>query len=368
MQGRPSCFPQATLAMACDRERSCGHTKCLSAINCAECCPTDVGVCDEVVVGAVFVWRFVCAALFSIMLAVPAAAADLVVGMPNWPSGQAAANIIKAALEKERGLEVEVRELGTLIAFAGLDSGEVDIHPEVWLPNLDSLVKKYRDERGTVRLSARRVSATQGTCVTRKTYDELGIRRISDLADPAKASVFDTNGDGKGEIWIGAMSWSSTLIERIRAKSYGYADNMTLLEMAEDVGMAAIDAAVATGKPIVFFCYSPHHVFELHDIVRLDEPPYDPAKWKVVLPADDPLWLQKSEAPVAWDQSHFHIAYAAALAERMPDVAKFLERIDFTPAEITHMSYALEVERQDPFKFAEQWIATHEDRVRAWLQ
>lgn len=308
-----------------------------------------------------------CAAIFS-LAAFPAMTADLVVGMPNWPSGQATANIIKAALEKERGLKVDVQEMGTMIAFAGLDSGEVDVHPEVWLPNLNSLVKKYRDERGTVRLSNHAVNATQGECVTRQTYDEFGIRSIADLTDPAKASIFDTDGDGKGEIWIGAGSWSSTVVERIRAKSYGYDKDMTLLEMPEDVGMAAIDAAVATGKPIVFFCYSPHHVFELHDIVHLDEPAFDAAKWKVVLPAEDALWLQKSEAPVAWPNSQFHVAYATSLSKRLPDVVKFLEAIDFKPEEITHMSYALEVERQDPAEFAKQWVATHEDRVKKWLR
>ena len=31
--------------------------------------------------------------------------------------------------------------------FAGLDTGEVDIYPEVWLPNFNSLVKKYVDEQ-----------------------------------------------------------------------------------------------------------------------------------------------------------------------------------------------------------------------------
>src|SRR4051794_27637544 len=79
-----------------------------------------------------------------------ASSSDLVVGMPNWPSGQADANIIKYGIEKEFGLSVDVREMGSLSIFAGLDSGTVDVHPEVWQPNFDSLVKKYVDEHKTV--------------------------------------------------------------------------------------------------------------------------------------------------------------------------------------------------------------------------
>jgi hypothetical protein len=87
-------------------------------------------------------------------------AADLVVGMPNWPSGQASANIIKYGIEKKLGLDVEVREMGTLTIFAGLDAGQVDVHPEVWQPNLDSVVKKYVDERKSVQLSPKKVGDT----------------------------------------------------------------------------------------------------------------------------------------------------------------------------------------------------------------
>ena len=61
----------------------------------------------------------------------PTLAADLVVAMPNWPSGQVTANIIKAALQKNLNLDVDVREMGTMTAFAGLASGEIDVHPEV---------------------------------------------------------------------------------------------------------------------------------------------------------------------------------------------------------------------------------------------
>jgi len=294
-------------------------------------------------------------------------AADLVIAMPNWYSGQASANILKVALKKELGVDADAVEMGTLIAFAGLDSGSVDIHPEVWLPNLDDLVEKYVTRAGTVALSPIGVPAWQGICETRAA-EQKGIKDISDLSDPGKTAIFDTDGDGKGEMWIGAPSWSSTSIERIRANSYGYGKTMTLLEMSEDVGMAAVDAAVATDRPIIFGCYAPHTVFKLHDIVRLTEPPYDPAKWNIVLPTEDPMWQQKSSATVGWDTAHYHIAYATSLRERYPQVAQFLDRVDFTPEEATEMSYALQVERQDPYDFAQQWVARNEARVKGWAK
>jgi glycine betaine/proline transport system substrate-binding protein len=296
----------------------------------------------------------------------PAASADLVIAMPNWPSGQATANILKVAIAENFGLDAEVREMGTLNAFAGLDAGEVDVHPEVWLPNLDNLVAKYGGENGTVALSPKSVTAWQGLCETRAAADTLGIRNVADLEDPAKIAALDTNADGKGELWIGAPTWSSTAIERIRANSYGYAKQFELIEIEEDVGMAAVDAAVATDQPMVFACYAPHHVFELHDIVRLSEPAYDAAKWKIVLPTEDPKWVENSNAPVAWPEAHFQIAYAKALRSNHADVAALLDRVDFSPEEVTAMSYALQVERRDAYEYAQAWVKEHGERVKGW--
>lgn len=308
------------------------------------------------------------AACIALGFAAESRAADLVIAMPNWWSGKASANIIKVALKKEFGIDADAIEMGTLNAFAGLDAGEVDIHPEVWLPNLDNLVKRYVTDAGTIALSPLGVPAWQGICATRVAADRNGIRDISDLSDPKRTEALDTDGDGRGELWIGAPTWSSTPIERIRARSYGYAKTLTLLEVQEDVGMAAVDAAEATDRPMVFACYAPHAVFKLHDIVRLTEPPHDPAKWKVLLPTEDPEWLSRSNAAVGWAAAHYHIAYAASLRESHPAIVRFLEKIDFKPEEAIDMSYALQVERQDPYEFAEQWVERNEARVDGWAK
>ena len=166
---------------------------------------------------ASWIWRIALSALFAAGIGGAAWPADLLVAMPNWPSGQAAANIIKYGLKDRLGLDVDVREMGTMTAFAGLDSGEVDIYPEVWLPNFEALVKKYVDGKKSVRLSPRGVPATQGICVTRETADKYGVKDISDLSDPGKASL--SYRQRRHEMWIGALNWSSTSIEKIRAKS-----------------------------------------------------------------------------------------------------------------------------------------------------
>ena len=194
-------------------------------------------------------------------------------------------------------------------------------------------------------------------CVTRHTAESTGIKALADLADPEMAAKFDSDNDGKGEVWIGAETWSSTFVERIRAGSYGYYETMT-----------AVDAAVATDRPIVFYCYRPHHVFKLHDIAMLEEPQHDARTWHIVLPDQDPAWAKVSKAESAWGPSHFHVGYASALVDDNPDLVKFLDNIVLYTAEVTAMSYVIEVERKTPEEFAREWFAANQARVKEWSE
>ena len=215
-------------------------------------------------------------------------------------------------------------------------------------------------------LAQRAVAAWQGLCAT-EDAEKAGIKNVKDLSDPEKGALLDTDGDGRGELWIGAATWTSASIERIRALSYGYARNLTLVEAEEDVGMAAVDAAVATGRPMVFACYAPHNVFELHKVTRLEEPAHDAARWKIA-PGSDPLWIEHSKADVAWPPSEFHIAWSTSFGAKHADVAAFLEKVDLTPEEVTAMTYALQVERTPPADYAEKWVAENAARIEGWAK
>ena len=297
-----------------------------------------------------------------------ARAADVVIGVPNWPSVNVTANVLKVVLEDNLGLEVELQDGTNPVIFEAMDSGSMHVHPEVWLPNQSNLNNKFVAEKGTVKMNPNGVAAFQGMCVTKYTAETHGVTKISDLTDPDKAALFDTDGDGRGQIWIGAAGWASTNVEKIRAKSYGYDETMNLVEMDETLALAEVDNAVTQEKPIVFFCYTPHHMFALHELVILEEPAYDESKWNVIQPTDDPDWLTKSEAPVAWDLAYLHIHYAASLDSDQPEAASILSKVSFDTETISKMTYALVVEKQDPAEFAKAWVADNSSTVEGWLK
>ena len=306
-------------------------------------------------------------AALALFVGTGAHAADIVVGVPNWPSANATAHIIKLALEQNLGLEVELQSGTNPIIFEAMDKGTMHVHPEVWLPNQQNLFDTYVADKGTVAMNPNGVEAFQAYCLDRGFAEANGISAIEDLTDPDVAALFDTDGNGKGEIWIGATGWASTNVERIRAKSYGFDQTFDLIEMDETLAFAQLDAAIKAGKGWIGFCYAPHYAFALHDLVTLKEPPHDPERWKVAQPTDDPNWLENSFADVGWAAPHFHVFYAATLKDAFPEAAAMLENMSFDNETVSAMSYEIVIKEKDVETFAAEWIAANEDKVLAWF-
>lgn len=300
--------------------------------------------------------------------AYPAFSADLVVGLQNWPSAAATAHIIKAAVEENLGLQAELQNGTNPVIFEAMDKGSMDVLPEVWLPNQQNLYDKYVTENATVELNQTPIAATQGLCVPDYVASELGVTSVTDLTDPDKAALFDTDGDGKGNMWVGNPGDASGNVEKIKAKSYGYDQTMSTDVYDETVAYANLDSAINAHKPWIGFCYRPHYVFTLHKMTVLEESAYDEAKWNVIQPTDDPDWLAKSSASTAWPTANVHVGYRKALETEMPEVANMLRNIQFTADEVGAMTYALVVDKKQPDTFAKEWIASHQDEVIGWFK
>ncbi|MEO1174941.1 MAG: glycine betaine ABC transporter substrate-binding protein, partial [Myxococcota bacterium] len=140
-----------------------------------------------------------------------------------------------------------------------------------------------------------------------------------------------------------------------------------LEEYDETIAYGDLANAIDAGEPWIGFCYAPHYIFVLHDIVMLDEPEHDPETWTIVQPTDDPAWLEKSEASTAWKGATLHLHYAKALEETYPEVAALLKAYEIPGDALSEMGKALAVESRDPAEFAREWVAANEDIVLGWL-
>ncbi len=309
--------------------------------------------------------KLISAIATTLAIASPALAADLVVGVPNWPSVTVTANVIKEIVETNMGMTVELQTGTNPVIFEAMDKGSMQIHPEVWLPNQQGLVDQYTAK---VELNTHGAPAVQGMCAN-KVASDAGFKDITDLTDPTKTALLDSDGNGKGEVFIGATGWGSTTVEHAKARGYGYDQIVDLVELDESLAYAQLDVAITAGKPWVGFCYTPHHLFTLHpEMVFLTEPAHDAAKWSMVLPEADADWLDKSTVAMAWPPAYIQPAFSVGLNDAAPQVASLLRNMDLSSDDLGAFSFSVVVDGKDAAQVAADWIAANPDRVTAWLK
>lgn len=293
----------------------------------------------------------------------------VIVGQLSWGYAKVMANVIKILAEENYGIQVDSVPGNHPVFFKAMDQGkgEVDIHPDLWLPNNQGLIDNYVKERGTVALTEVKFPAFDGFCSTKAASDQYGLKSVYDLARPEIVELTDRNGDGKGEIWMGAPGWKSTKIHQIRARDYGFADLYDLTISEESVILAQIDADIKAGRVVVWACYLPHHIFGMHPLVILEEPEHDPSKWNIADLENDPNWLENSTAGTAFPAVTSQIAYSKRLETQIPNMVKLLNGIKWTQEVINDWSFAMAVEERDPAEYSREWVDSNRDMVQSWL-
>ena len=127
--------------------------------------------------------------LFALSMSVSTAAmaAEKVnIGAPAWTGAQAIAHLIQEIVVSKIGGEANLVPGDNAAIFAAMDAskGDIDVHPDVWLPNQESFTKKYVDEAGTVQLSANPYEGNQGFCVSKDFAEKMTITDIAVLGRP----------------------------------------------------------------------------------------------------------------------------------------------------------------------------------------
>ena len=181
----------------------------------------------------------------------------VMVGEPGWPGAKIMAGIIGTVIENRLGVEVGYAPGTNAVIFASMDGGrgDIDIHPDVWLPNQRSFTKEYVDEKGTVSLSSGSYEGRAGVCVPTYMAEEHNIRSIYDLATPDAQKLFDTDGDGMGEIWVGSPGAASKNTSMVRVRDYGIEPFLTPTIEDETIFFARLKDLVAEKKGAAFYCY-----------------------------------------------------------------------------------------------------------------
>lgn len=297
------------------------------------------------------------------------AAEKVNIGVPSWTGAQAIANLLKVVVETRIGGEAGLVPGNNATIFQGMDQGkgDIDVHPDVWLPNQQSFTKKYVDGAGTVKLSSNPYEGNQGFCVSNDFAKANSITDIADLGRPDVAKLMDSDGNGKGELWIGAPGWASANVNQVKVRDYGLMDFLEPVRAEESVKTARVKDSIAKGEGYAFYCYKPHAVWYQFDVTMLSEPTFDEAKYKMVQPSDSPDWFKESSVETKDALKDVQIAWSKSLEGRSPAIAEFFERFSLTADDVSNFAFEISGNGRDAADVAKEWVEANPARVDAWL-
>lgn len=303
------------------------------------------------------------------VFSVPAFAEEVKIGVPSWTGAQAIAYVLGEVVTTRIGGTVEYVPGNNATIFQAMDQGEgdIDVHPDVWLPNQESFTKQYVDEAQTVTLSANPYQGNQGFCVSKDFAAANNITDIADLGRPDVAALMDSDGNGRGEMWIGAPGWASANVNEVKVRDYGLLDFVEPIRTEEAVKTARIKDSIAKGEGYAFYCYEPHAVWYMFDVTMLTEPAYDPEKYVMFQPSDDADWYEKSMVASKDDLKQVQIAWSTSLEGRSPAIAEFFANFSLTADDVSNLAFEISSNGREPAEVAKEWVDAHSDRVDAML-
>jgi len=311
---------------------------------------------------------------FGVLLTPHAHAVDamdnrVAIGVPTWAGAQAIANVLKVVITQSIGAEVELVPGTNATIFQAMDQGKggIDVHPDVWLPNQESFTKKYVQDKKTVSLSPNPYVGDQGFCVSKQFSEALKVTDITDLGRPDVAEAMDSDGNGLGELWIGAPGWASANVNQVKVRDYDLSPFIEPIRTEESVKTARIKESISKKEGYAFYCYKPHAVWHLFDITMLSEPDYNPRRYRMLQPSDAPDWYERSTVATKDAPKSVHIAWSVTLKERAPAVVEFFERFQLKADEVSQLTYQISGAGRDAGAVATEWVERNASTVDAWL-
>lgn len=285
----------------------------------------------------------------------PQRKAPLVVADPGWSAGSVLAEVIRQSIEDHASSPVEVRKVPQISALQELSapSGTVDIHPDLWVGNQPKLVQDELLSQKKVTLNDVPYPGTQGIYISDDGVG--GVTSLGDLTDRDNAQLFDSDGDGKGEIWVGEEDWESTA--RIRLIVEDNFPNLEAEAYSERIFKARLEDSVKDSEPLLFYGYRPDWIHQTVKTRSLQTLP--------VTQAEDGCWSDTRRVCQPGTVS-VHVAHKSTLTSSHPKISRFLGAAKFNQKTIGEFIRQVEKNDRDPQDVAAEWLTDNDQIVDGW--
>lgn len=244
-------------------------------------------------------------------------------GVAPWSTTVPPTKVASLILQ-DMGYKVEETKADVGGVFTGLSRGDLDVFMDAWMPMHKTYMEKFSDKLEDTAVSY--PEAKTGWVVP--TYME-DINSVSDLK--GNEAKFENTYYGIEE-GATATKTSDKLI-----KAYGL--DMEQVNSSEGGMLAQASRLIKQEKPVVFFGWRPHTMFNKYDLKVLED--------------------KKG----SFKSSEVHVVTNSDLKENAPEAYEFLSNWSISIEDVEKMIVEIE-NGANPEKVAQEWIDNNQDKVK----
>jgi len=142
---------------------------------------------------------------------------------------------------------------------------------------------------------------------------------------------------------------------------------MEPIRAEQSVMVATVGDSIAKKRGHAFYCYAPHAIWFMHDVVALQEPQFDAGKYQMIQPKADPDWFSKSKVMTEDAPKNIQIAYSKTLEKRSPAIASLLANISLNTDDVSAWAYEIVGKKRPEAAVLKEWVANNSAGVDKWL-
>ncbi len=274
-------------------------------------------------------------------------------GRFSWSAAELEIEILRAIAADHPDLGVSAiddTQLDPATAWVGLQRGDIDILPEVNLPNQQSYVDESADE--TYLASQTYDGATQGWFVPRYLVEGAdapaagltSVDQLEEYADKVGGALDDAD-----------PGWVTT--QQNTKRLAAYAPSLKHNTSSEAALIAQLERSYSRQEPILLYFYHPHWLFQKYDLVQLEEPKA----------YTDGCFDDGGPGDCAIPTLSAHIAARKDLEERAPKFAALLGKVAIPLDDIEGMLQKVDVDKRPVADVAREWVDAHAGDIDGWI-
>lgn len=281
---------------------------------------------------------------------------------PDWTGGVVTCRTLQYIMENEMGYRVKTITMPSGPGvYEAVRNGDIDFACESW-PSYNPAAAKYVEQFGgdgsVAYLGPTGIVGESGYFVPRYMIEGDASRGIPASA-PNLKSYKDLNqykhmfrslesGDRGNLIGCPVAAWLCEDQQRLDLLGVDFHAQALGSETAH---WAQIQAKYKRGEPFIAYAWAPHWIHAALDLVSIELPVHDEAKWPAT----------------TWPQDITYNHGRPALEKEHPQIAQLIKNQNLSNSDQAQMIYQIDVKKRDVDEVVEEWMEANKDVWKKWI-